>query len=96
MCLELMRKIYQSIFLPKKFRNVNKSINKKGESEVTVILIILTVASLIGWVRWKLSTRAIIYWLLEKRNIEPDVDEIRECTQIVIKKSIDDLLKTKR
>lgn len=35
MCLELMRKIYQSIFLPKKFRNVNKSINKKGESEVT-------------------------------------------------------------
>ena len=24
-------KIYQSIFLPKKFRNVNKSINKKGK-----------------------------------------------------------------
>lgn len=63
---------------------------------MTVILIILTVASLIGWVRWKLSTRAIIYWLLEKRKIEPDVDEIRECTQIVIKRSIDDLLKTKR
>lgn len=30
-----MRKIYQSIFLLKKFRKVNKYINKKGESEVT-------------------------------------------------------------
>lgn len=58
---------------------------------MTVILIILTVASLIGWVRWKLSTRAIIYWLLEKKNIEPDVDEIREYTQIVIKKTLEDL-----
>ena len=63
---------------------------------MTLALIILTAVILIGYTKWKLSTKAIIYWLLEKKSIELDADEIQECTKIVIKKTLEDLMKSKR
>lgn len=61
----------------------------------TIITIVAAVAT-VKWIKWKVIARTITYILVEKRCIEPSDEEIRECTKIVIRKSVKDLLKSNR
>lgn len=62
---------------------------------VHTIITIIAVVAVIKWIKWKVAAITTAY-ILEKRCIEPSDEEIRECTQIVIRRSLEELLKTKR
>lgn len=56
-----------------------------------IILVITTAVFAIGWLKWKISTLALIYYLEKNQYKQPDDSELRECTGFVAKNMIMDL-----
>lgn len=52
----------------------------------TAIFVITTVICAIGWLKRYISTLAILYYIEKKGYKLPNDEEIKECTQWVVKK----------
>lgn len=57
---------------------------------LTVIFVITTVVFGIKWIIRYISSAALIYYIQKKGYKLPDDDELKECTQFVIKNMLND------
>lgn len=57
----------------------------------TIILMIIIAFFAVGWLKWKVSTLALIYYLEKNQYKQPDDEELKECTGFVAKNMIMDL-----
>lgn len=60
---------------------------------LTVIFVITTVVFGIKWILRYISSAALIYYIQKKGYKLPDDDELKECTQFVIKNILNDKAK---
>lgn len=60
----------------------------------TVIFAIVSLICGIGWLSRYISTAAMIYYINKKGYIQPDDNEIKECTMFVVKHIFSDLTRT--
>lgn len=58
---------------------------------MVVVLVIMTVIFAVGWLKWKVSTLALIYYLEKNQYKHPDDKELKECTGFVVKNILMDL-----
>ena len=62
--------------------------------KTAILLTLLAAYSLIAtvqWIKWKISTRALVRYVQTKMNIFPKDEDLEKCSENVIKKSIKDL-----
>lgn len=50
-----------------------------------VIFIVAIMVFAIGWLKWKVSTLALIYYMEKKQYKKPDDVELKECITFVVK-----------
>lgn len=55
------------------------------------IFIITTVACAAKWLKWKISTLALVYYIEKNQYKQPDTREMAECTDFVVRNIIKDL-----
>ena len=51
----------------------------------TLVFFITTVICAIGWIVWKVSTLALTYYIHKKGYTQPSSEEMKECTQFVVR-----------
>lgn len=49
------------------------------------VLIVLCIICAAGWLKWKIATLSITYYLIRKGYTPPSKTEIEECTQYAIR-----------
>lgn len=54
------------------------------------ILSLICVIAVIGWIKYKISLMALTAYLLKKEYTPPSEDEIKACTEYVIKNLLKD------
>ena len=52
------------------------------------ILSALLACCALGWLKWKISTRAVVYYVLKKGYTPPSGEEMKACSIYVIKKML--------
>lgn len=52
---------------------------------MTIIFLVTTIVFAIGWLKYKVSSRAMIYYIEKKGYKQPNNDEIAKCTQEVVR-----------
>lgn len=52
---------------------------------MAVVFFCTTIVFAIGWLKYKVSSRAMIYYIEKKGYKQPNNDEIAKCTQDVVK-----------
>lgn len=57
----------------------------------TIIFLVAAVLFAIGYLKWKVSTLALIYYMEKNRYKLPNEEKIKECTGFVVKNMIKDL-----
>lgn len=53
--------------------------------ELAVIFFCTTIIFAIGWIKYKVSSKAVIYYIEKNGYKQPNDKEIAECTQAVVK-----------
>ena len=49
----------------------------------TFVFAVATAISTIGWIKWKISTMALVYYIEKNQYKQPNDAEIKECTGYV-------------
>lgn len=57
-----------------------------------VILTATTLICAVKWIKWKIITLAIIYYMEKSQYKQPDSEDIAECTDFVVKNAVKDLI----
>lgn len=52
------------------------------------ILSILLIFFFVGWLKWKISTRALVYYITKKGYTPPSDSEMKACTAYVVRKML--------
>ena len=52
------------------------------------ILSALLICFVVGWLKWKVSTRALVYYIIKKDGTPPSDSEMRACSAYVIRKML--------
>lgn len=55
-----------------------------------IVAIVITVLA-IGWLKWKVATMALIYYMEKSQYKQPDKSDMEECTGFVVKNMLKDL-----
>lgn len=50
-----------------------------------VIVTLLSIAAFVGYAKYKVSTRALSYYLIKNKYTAPTDEELKQCTEWVIK-----------
>ncbi len=57
-----------------------------------ILLLALTLICARGWIRWKVTTLAIIYYIEKSQYRQPSEKDMKECTDFVVKMAVKDLI----
>lgn len=52
------------------------------------ILSILLACFVVGWIKWKISTRSLVYYIAKKGYTPPSDSEAKACTAYVVRKML--------
>lgn len=62
---------------------------------MSITLSVCLVAATISWLKWKISTRALIYYISKKEYTPPSDKEMKVCTEYVAQEMFKDLFSTR-
>ena len=62
-----------------------------GEKMVEIILVVLIVIMFASRMKWRVTTLSLLYYLEKKRYKLPSDENMKECTEFVIKNMLKDL-----
>lgn len=51
----------------------------------TILLLCAAILFAIGWLKWKLSAYAILYYMATNDYVEPSAKELHRCTEAVLR-----------
>lgn len=63
--------------------------------ELNLILIVLTGIAIAQWIKWKIVSLALIYYMNKRQYEWPNDDEMKSCTDFVTKNMAKDLFGSK-
>lgn len=61
-----------------------------GDAIVITILVIALIFATLKWIKWKVATLSIVYYIEKNQYNQPSDEEIKECTGFVVKNMIKD------
>ncbi len=53
---------------------------------MAIVLLIIAVICAVNWLKWKVSTMAMIYYMEKNRYKLPNAEEVGECTEFVARR----------
>lgn len=57
-----------------------------------LLILALTLICARGWIKWKVATLAIVYYIEKKQYRQPSEKDMKECTDFVVKMTVKDLI----
>lgn len=66
--------------------------NREGGEKVGLaVLIFVTILCAAKWMKWKIATLSLAYYIEKNQYRQPSGDDIKECTGFVVRNMIKDL-----
>lgn len=53
---------------------------------MAIVLLIIAVICAVNWLKWKVSTMAMLYYMEKNRYKLPNAEESEECTEFVVRR----------
>ena len=63
---------------------------RMGAAIIITILVIALIFATSKWIKWKVATLSIVYYIEKNQYKQPSDEEIKECTGFVVKNMIKD------
>lgn len=57
-----------------------------------ITLIVITVICAFNWIKWKVATMSLIYYIEKNQYKTPDENDMKECTGFIVKNLFKDLM----
>lgn len=64
-----------------------------GAAIIITILVIALIFTASKWIKWKIATLSMVYYIEKNQYKQPSDEEIKECTGFVVENMVKDFLK---